>query len=46
MNYKEYIKKYGLPSIEDICDYYGQIKENIPSYMLDLLAMRYYQEHA
>ena len=46
MIYQEYIKKYDLPSIEDICNYYGQIEENLPSYMLDLLTMRYYQENA
>ena len=46
MIYQEYIKKYDLPNIEDICWYYGQIKENLPAYMLDLLTMRYYQENA
>ena len=46
MNYNELIKKYNLPDIYDICDYYGQIKDNLPYYILDLLALRYYEEHA
>lgn len=45
MDYKTMIKKYDLPCIYDICDYYGQIKDNIPNYMLDLLTLRYYQEN-
>ena len=45
MNYRKCIEKYNLPSINEICNYYGQIKDNVPASMLDIFAIRYHEEN-